>query len=130
MVGCRRTPSLLDVGGFTDGERAAYLAEATGATLVLLWGFDFERAEESDAVARDRKLAKLGFARDLACSRGRAASDADPHMAARRDSAPVSRQVPAQVDPVDRRPAVLVEGTNGAVESHDVALALRGARAN
>ncbi len=55
---------LLDVGGFTDGERAAYLAEHCGATSILLWGFDFARVEESDPAARDRKLAKLRWAND------------------------------------------------------------------
>jgi 2-amino-4-hydroxy-6-hydroxymethyldihydropteridine diphosphokinase len=53
---------LLDVGGFTDGDRAAYLAESAGATRVLLWGFDFERVEESDGGARARKEAKLRWA--------------------------------------------------------------------
>ncbi|MCI4325668.1 MAG: DUF115 domain-containing protein [Thermoplasmata archaeon] len=58
------TPELMDVGGFTDGDRATYLAEAAGATRVLLWGFDFERTEEADVVQRERKIRKLGFARD------------------------------------------------------------------
>ncbi|MCI4326750.1 MAG: DUF115 domain-containing protein [Thermoplasmata archaeon] len=56
------TAELLDVGGFTDGDRAAYLAEHCGATEVLLWGFDFARTEEREGAARDRKLAKLRFA--------------------------------------------------------------------
>jgi|HubBroStandDraft_2_1064218.scaffolds.fasta_scaffold180835_1 uncharacterized Rossmann fold enzyme len=55
-------PDLIDVGGFTDGERAAYLAEHCGASEILLWGFDFVRTEERDPAARDRKLAKLRFA--------------------------------------------------------------------
>lgn len=58
------TPDLIDVGGFTDGDRAAYLAEALGATRVLLWGFEFAKTDESDAALRARKLAKLEFARD------------------------------------------------------------------
>jgi uncharacterized Rossmann fold enzyme len=58
------TESLLDVGGFTDGDRAAYLAEAGGARSILLWGFAFDRAEERDPVERTRKLRKLAFARD------------------------------------------------------------------
>jgi 2-amino-4-hydroxy-6-hydroxymethyldihydropteridine diphosphokinase len=56
---------LLDVGGFTDGDRAAYLAADAGAQRVLLWGFDFERVEEPDPAARARKLAKLEWARRL-----------------------------------------------------------------
>lgn len=57
--------ALIDVGGFTDGDRAAYLAEALGASRILLWGFDFERVDETDAAARTRKLAKLAWAREL-----------------------------------------------------------------
>jgi len=53
------------VGGFTDGDRAAYLAEELGARRILLWGFEFERIDESDEAARARKLAKLGWARRL-----------------------------------------------------------------
>lgn len=56
-------PALLDVGGFTDGDRAVYLAEHVGAQRLLLWGFDFERTSETDPVAARRKLAKLAWAR-------------------------------------------------------------------
>ncbi len=56
------TEVLLDVGGFTDGDRAAYLAEACGARRVLLWGFDFERVEAPDAATRERKRAKFAWA--------------------------------------------------------------------
>jgi hypothetical protein len=56
---------LLDVGGFTDGDRAAYLAAHAGASRILLWGFDFEHVDETDPTARARKLAKLGWARRL-----------------------------------------------------------------
>ncbi|HTT26007.1 MAG TPA: 6-hydroxymethylpterin diphosphokinase MptE-like protein [Thermoplasmata archaeon] len=53
---------LLDVGGFTDGDRAAYLAEAAGARRILLWGFDFERVDVVGPGA-GRKLRKLAWAR-------------------------------------------------------------------
>jgi 2-amino-4-hydroxy-6-hydroxymethyldihydropteridine diphosphokinase len=43
---------LLDVGGFTDGDRAAFLAEAVGVDRILLWGFDFDVVEETDPLAR------------------------------------------------------------------------------
>ncbi len=56
---------LVDFGGFTDGDRAAYAAEEGGATRVLLWGFDFDRVEEATEEARARKLAKLRWARRL-----------------------------------------------------------------
>ena len=58
-------PALIDVGGFTDGDRAAFLAEAVGARQILLWGFDFEQAEETDPGRRSVKLAKLRWARAL-----------------------------------------------------------------
>ena len=54
---------LLDVGGFTDGDRAAYLADHLGAERVLLWGFNFERTAPTDPVAHELKLAKLTWAR-------------------------------------------------------------------
>ncbi len=57
--------ALIDVGGFTDGDRAAYLADHAGARRILLWGFDFEEVEETDPAARERKRAKLRWAREL-----------------------------------------------------------------
>jgi 2-amino-4-hydroxy-6-hydroxymethyldihydropteridine diphosphokinase len=56
---------LLDVGGFTDGDRAAYLAEHVGARRLVLWGFDFDHVEETDPTLRARKLSKLAWARRL-----------------------------------------------------------------
>lgn len=58
-------PALLDVGGFTDGDRAAFLAEALGARRILLWAFDFERVDAADPARRRVKLAKLRWAREL-----------------------------------------------------------------
>jgi 2-amino-4-hydroxy-6-hydroxymethyldihydropteridine diphosphokinase len=58
-------PDLIDVGGFTDGDRAAYLAAHVGASRVLLWGFDFERVNEREPNGATRKLAKLRWARTL-----------------------------------------------------------------
>ncbi|MGD0250745.1 MAG: 6-hydroxymethylpterin diphosphokinase MptE-like protein [Thermoplasmata archaeon] len=57
--------TLLNVGGFTDGDRAAYLAAHVGASRILLWGFDFDQVEETDPTTRARKLSKLGWARCL-----------------------------------------------------------------
>jgi len=68
-------PRLLNVGGFTDGDRAVLLAEHLGATRILLWGFDFRRVDEPDPLRRARKLAKLAWARRIladAARRGRA----------------------------------------------------------
>lgn len=55
---------LVDYGGFTDGDRAAFLAAALGAREVLLSGFDFERVDPSEP-APARKLRKLQWARAL-----------------------------------------------------------------
>jgi len=55
-------PRLLNVGGFTDGDRAAYLAEHLGAERILLWAFDFERTAPTDPAAHEVKLEKLTWA--------------------------------------------------------------------
>ncbi|MHB8585584.1 MAG: 6-hydroxymethylpterin diphosphokinase MptE-like protein [Thermoplasmatota archaeon] len=52
-------PPLYNMGGFTDGDRACFLAEALGATELVLAGFDFEHA------ASERKQRKLAFAHRL-----------------------------------------------------------------
>ncbi len=56
------TDILFDVGGFTDGDRAAYLAGETGATRILLWGFDFRTIDLTDPASRERKRRKLEWA--------------------------------------------------------------------
>ncbi len=58
-------PALLDAGGFTDGDRAAYLVEEAGARRILLWGFDFERVDDPETTRARTKLAKLAWARRL-----------------------------------------------------------------
>lgn len=64
---------LVDFGGFTDGDRAAYLAEHVGAPRVLLYGFDFEHVEETDPNpgVKRRKLAAARRALDLLAHEGR-----------------------------------------------------------
>ena len=65
---------LVDFGGFTDGDRAVFLAEALGATRILLVGFEFDRVDEPDPILASRKRAKLAWARrlvDLLAQRGR-----------------------------------------------------------
>jgi len=57
-------PDLLDVGGFTDGERAAFLASHVGATRILLWGFDFAHPDGNSPTERAKKGRKLAFARE------------------------------------------------------------------
>jgi len=56
-------PALFNVGGFTDGDRAVFLAEHSGARRILLWAFDFDAVDEPDDATRSRKRAKLSWAR-------------------------------------------------------------------
>ncbi len=56
---------VIDVGGFTDGDRAAFLADHVGAHRILLWGFDFRHVSEADPAAERRKRAKLRWAEQL-----------------------------------------------------------------
>lgn len=58
-------PHLLDVGGFTDGDRGAYLAEAAGARRILLWAFDFGNVEAEPSESRGLKGRKLAWAREV-----------------------------------------------------------------
>jgi len=57
------TAICLNVGGFTDGDRGAYLAGHAKAARILLWGFDFGRADDADPAGRVRKIGKLRWAR-------------------------------------------------------------------
>ena len=59
------TRELLDAGGFTDGDRAVFLAEHVGAARILLWGFDFTTVDEGAPAERSVKLRKLETARAL-----------------------------------------------------------------
>ncbi|MCI4353396.1 MAG: DUF115 domain-containing protein [Thermoplasmata archaeon] len=64
---------LVNFGGFTDGDRAAYLAEYVGAPRILLYGFDFEHVDRRE-VAPETKRRKLEVARrvlDLLAREGR-----------------------------------------------------------
>lgn len=49
---------LFDFGGFTDGDRAVYLADHFGARTIRLAGWDFERpsAKDDDPKRKQRKL--------------------------------------------------------------------------
>jgi 2-amino-4-hydroxy-6-hydroxymethyldihydropteridine diphosphokinase len=57
--------TLLNVGGFTDGDRSVCLAEHARARRVLLWGFDFERVDAASPETAERKRAKLAWARRI-----------------------------------------------------------------
>lgn len=90
LVGsCAAKPpkELINPGGFTDGDRAVYLAEAMGARRALLCGFDLVEPYREPRATRWRKRAKLAVARrllDQVAARGRLSlevygSDRRPH---------------------------------------------------
>jgi len=57
---CRPPPGLFNFGGFTDGDRAVFLAVELGASEIELAGFDFE-----DQAVTPRKRKKLAWAKKL-----------------------------------------------------------------
>ncbi len=65
--------------GFTDGDRAAFLADYLGAETILLAGFDFHNPNLKPGQDRDRKVKKLKWARmllqELAIERGKTLPD-------------------------------------------------------
>jgi uncharacterized Rossmann fold enzyme len=67
-------------GGFTDGDRAAYLADHLGATEIRTVGFDFDRPNPKDQPT-DVKLRKLAWARRLLEDLGRRRPLTDPSSA-------------------------------------------------
>ena len=62
---CRQFGKLFNFGGFTDGDRSAFLAERFGASSVELVGFDFERPAPKPGADPDVKLRKLAWAKRL-----------------------------------------------------------------
>ncbi len=57
----RPSGGLFDFGGFTDGDRAVYLADHFGAKEIRLSGWDFEHPSAKDEDPR-RKRRKLDWA--------------------------------------------------------------------
>ncbi|MGD9963040.1 MAG: 6-hydroxymethylpterin diphosphokinase MptE-like protein [Thermoplasmata archaeon] len=67
---CQGPPSggLMNLGGFTDGDRAACIFSGLGAERVVLVGFDFDRPSPKASRSPDVKARKLKWAkRILAC---------------------------------------------------------------
>ncbi len=62
---CPPPPSLFNFGGFTDGDRAACICAALGASTIVLKGFDFDTPSEKAGARRDIKMRKLGWARKI-----------------------------------------------------------------
>lgn len=58
--------SIQNFGGFTDGDRAVYLAQHFGASRIMLIGFDFDRDDGPDATEESKvKARKLTWANVL-----------------------------------------------------------------
>ncbi|MBN1677938.1 MAG: DUF115 domain-containing protein [Candidatus Thermoplasmatota archaeon] len=62
---CLPPPSVFNFGGFTDGDRAACICAALGASDIVLMGFDFEAPSEKPGKRRDVKKRKLQWARKI-----------------------------------------------------------------
>ncbi|MFH0816760.1 MAG: 6-hydroxymethylpterin diphosphokinase MptE-like protein [Methanobacteriota archaeon] len=62
---CAPMGNLRNFGGFTDGDRSAFLAEAFGASSIDLVGFDFENPARKGGVYSDIKRRKLAWAKKL-----------------------------------------------------------------
>jgi uncharacterized Rossmann fold enzyme len=69
-VQCRPFNALHNFGGFTDGDRAVFLAHHFGAKSIRLLGFDFINVGEKLNCDKKTKLRKLGWAKKLIRSLG------------------------------------------------------------
>ena len=56
--------NIYNFGGFTDGDRAVYLADCFGAKKIFLAGFDFENVGKYSS-SKEIKMKKLGWAKTL-----------------------------------------------------------------
>lgn len=73
----RPESTVFDFGGFTDGDRAACIAEEMGASSVRLIGFDFDHPRSKDGGDPAVKLRKLQWARRIISSLGIEVFNAD-----------------------------------------------------
>jgi hypothetical protein len=62
---CEPFGNLRNFGGFTDGDRACYLAAHFGARRILLAGFDFEHPQPKPGKDPEAKKRKLAWAQRL-----------------------------------------------------------------
>lgn len=69
-VQCKPFGALHNFGGFTDGDRAVFLAHHFGARSIKLLGFDFDNVGEKPNCDEKTKLRKLGWAKRLISSLG------------------------------------------------------------
>lgn len=64
-VQCEPFGCLFNFGGFTDGDRAALLAQHFGASKIHLVGFDFDRPRDKKGITKANKKRKLDWARRI-----------------------------------------------------------------
>lgn len=64
-VQCEPFPPLMNFGGFTDGDRAVFMAESLGAKQIYITGFDFKDPLEKQGKNRKIKERKLVWAERL-----------------------------------------------------------------
>lgn len=62
---CPPPPNIFNFGGFTDGDRAACICAALGASNIVLTGFDFDAPSEKPGRRKDVKKRKLQWARRI-----------------------------------------------------------------
>lgn len=62
---CKPFLNTLNFGGFTDGDRAVFLADFLDSPRIKLHGFDFTYVQEATPERRVQKAEKLIFAREL-----------------------------------------------------------------
>ena len=58
-------PGIYNYGGFTDGDRAVFLAIHFGARKIILKGFDFDNPMGKPIIDMELKLKKLKYAKQL-----------------------------------------------------------------
>lgn len=90
------TEALLNVGGFTDGDRAVFLADHVGARSILLFGFDFEDVSAEADSTRRTKRKKLDWARRLVDRVARGRTDGVRWL---RPGGEIEPYVPAPIGP-------------------------------
>ncbi|MCK5309670.1 MAG: DUF115 domain-containing protein [Thermoplasmata archaeon] len=58
-------PGIYNFGGFTDGDRAVFMAIHFGARKIILKGFDYDNPMGKPIIDMELKLKKLGYAKQL-----------------------------------------------------------------
>jgi uncharacterized Rossmann fold enzyme len=62
---CEEVGNVRNLGGFTDGDRAVFLAMELVASTVVLRGFDFDSPVAKSGADTEIKMKKLAYAKEL-----------------------------------------------------------------